>query len=594
MDRIVNMTTTPASKVLRSIMSSSSSGKITKTTRHQHHKKKPYDDNSSTSEDEPQQQQQDLATRKLRRMKLECLDPFRYYYTRLCGRGDIIRALGGNGIIGERAPLASPTDPQFMQRGPRKFGGSQPGSERLNFLPQPDIFTLIKSDKLIYITPNQTPVPGFSDLIHFELEQQPGLFYDGQTFELIGMLQMYHKDRPWHEGGTDVAVKESTRKCISPINNIFASLFKSLTVTVNNQALITFDYSHISYLSTLLETDLDDYENGALSDQGFFKETAGHLAEWNCHTADGQEPKNDNNSARAELCKLFFSGAEREFRMRLKFPITDAFDKTPLNCSNRIGFSFARHANTFYLLSGPDNTTVTGLDKDIATVAADCKIRINKLQLRARLVEYDSTVLENYVNTFTNVQPDAYQFPYHQIQSHSYQNNNRFYTFQVNTDTVPDKIAFSFINKNARIGTITSNPWIMPKLPKDAKWKISVNNGSSEPNPYVNTRQLYDQFQKTLLINNPKPLISRYDYQVNDKTNASDCQYNMYCETLTYTSMNRDGSLCLDTRQASVTIEIEIAVGPNLGADNELLVHKFDTRRCAFQPNGVIIRDFPR
>jgi len=58
--------------------------------------------------------------------------------------------------------------------------------------------------------------------------------------------------------------------------------------------------------------------------------------------------------------------------------------------------------------------------------------------------------------------------------------------------------------------------------------------------------------------------------------------------------MNRDGSLCLDTRQAAVTIEIEIAAGPNLGADNELLVHKFDTRRCAFQPNGVIIRDFPR
>ena len=245
------------------------------------------------------------------------------------------------------------------------------------------------------------------------------------------------------------------------------------------------------------------------------------------------------------------------------------------------------------MLSGPDGEG-GNLAADIATKAADCKIRINKLQLRTRLVEYDSTVLENYVNTFTAVQPDAYQFPYHQILSHTYQANNRFYTFQISTDTVPDKIAFTFIDKNARLGTLLTNPWIMPKLPRGAKWKISVNNGSNEPNPYQNTRQHYDQLQKSLLANNPRPLISRYDYQVNDKTNASDCQYNMYCETLTYTSMNRDGSLCLDTRQASVTIEIELPPGPNLGAGSEMLVHKFDTRRFAFQPNGVIIRDFPR
>ena len=393
-------------------------------------------------------------------MKLNSLDPYRFFYTRMVGRGDVIRALGGSDIIGEKTTLASPSD--------------------------------------------------------------------------------------------------------------------------------------VNYMSTLLQTNLDDYENGVLSDQGFFTETAGHLAEWNCHTPDGDAAKNDNNPARAELCNLFLSGQEQEFRMILPFPITDSFDKTPLNCANRVGFSFARHSNSFYLLSGPDNTTVPGLDKDIATKAADCKIRINKLQLRTHLLEFEPTVLENYVNTFTNVQPDAYQFPYHQIQSHTYQNNNQFYTFQVTTDTVPDKIAFTFINKDARMGTLVTNPWIMPKRPKNAKWKISVNNGSSEPNPYKNTRQNYDQLQKSLMMNNPRPLISRYDYQVNDKSNASDCQYNMYSKTLTYTSKNRDGSLCLDTRQVAVTIEIELAAGPNLTAANELLVHNFDTRRFVFQPNGVIIRDFPR
>ena len=68
----------------------------------------------------------------------------------------------------------------------------------------------------------------------------------------------------------------------------------------------------------------------------------------------------------------------------------------------------------------------------------------------------------------------------------------------------------------------------------------------------------------------------------------------MYCEMLTYTGKNRDGSLYLDTRQASVSIEIELLAGTQLSQDNEMLVHKWDTRRAALQPNGVISKDFVR
>ena len=586
--------TTPAGKALKSILCSSSSSSSSSSGQNggSHRGSKRRNVDTAATSDEDDSSVTVVGTQKLRRMTLNSLDPYRYFYTQMHGRGDILRALGGHDIIGERTPLASPSDPNFLQRGPRRLGGTQPGAERLNFLPQPDIFTLIKADKILYTQPTNTTVPGFNELIHFEIEQQPGLFFDGQTFELLGTLQMYHNNFPWHEPGAN-QVPENTRKCISPINNVFASLFKSLTVTVNNQPLITYDYAHHHYMATLLRTDLNDYENGDLSDQGFFKEKASHLAEWNCYSANGQPPTNNNNPARAELCKLFVSGAAREFRMQLRFPITESFEKSPLNSAHRIGFTFTRHANTFYLLSGPDGQAAP-LAADIATTAANCKIRINKLELRTRLLEYDTSVLENYVNTFTNVQPDAYQFPYHQIESQTYQANQRSYKFNVITDTIPDKIGFSFINKDARMGTITTNPWIMPKLPRNAKWKISVNNGSREPNAYRSTRQHYDQFQKAILINNPRPLISRYDYQINDVTAASDCQYNMYCETLTYTSRNRDGSLCLDTRQASVTIELELFTGTQLSQDNELLVHKWDTRRAAFQPNGVIIKDFVR
>ena len=81
---------------------------------------------------------------------------------------------------------------------------------------------------------------------------------------------------------------------------------------------------------------------------------------------------------------------------------------------------------------------------------------------------------------------------------------------------------------------------------------------------------------------------------INDNTRASDCHYNLYCETLTYTSKNRDGSLCLDTRQAQVSIESELYAGTQLTQDNEVLIHKWDTRRVALQPNGVILKDYVR
>ena len=234
---------TPAGSALKSILLSSTG---------QTKRRRNADDDddhsatSSTAETAMQQQSQN----KSRRMTVESLDPFKYFFTRMCGCGDILRALGGHDIIGDKTPLASPGDPQFLQRGPRHFGGTQPGSERLNFLPQPDIYTLVKADKFLYTQPQNLPVPGFNELSHFELEQQPGLFFDGQTYERIGVLQMFHNNFPWHEPGAN-NVPEGTRKCITPINNVFPSLFKSLTVMINGQPIITYDYAHYHYMATL-------------------------------------------------------------------------------------------------------------------------------------------------------------------------------------------------------------------------------------------------------------------------------------------------------------------------------------------------------
>ena len=89
------------------------------------------------------------------------------------------------------------------------------------------------------------------------------------------------------------------------------------------------------------------------------------------------------------------------------------------------------------------------LAADISTFVAQCKLRITSLELRTRMIKYDTQVLENYVNTFTDVQPDAYQFMYHQEEGHTYVNNQRSYRLQIVTDTILDKTAFCIQHTNA-------------------------------------------------------------------------------------------------------------------------------------------------
>ena len=134
--------------------------------------------------------------------------------------------------------------------------------------------------------------------------------------------------------------------------------------------------------------------------------------------------------------------------MQILFPVSRSLDKTSLNSTHQLGFTFTRNPNTYYLLNGP-NGEPAPLAADISTFVAQCKLRINSLELRTRIIEYNTQVLENYVNTFRDVQPDAYQFMYHQEEGHTYVNNQRSYRRQIVTDTILDKTAFCIQHTNA-------------------------------------------------------------------------------------------------------------------------------------------------
>ena len=89
-----------------------------------------------------------------------------------------------------------------------------------------------------------------------------------------------------------------------------------------------------------------------------------------------------------------------------------------------------------------------------------------------------------------------------------------------------------------------------------------------------------------------QPLIQLHDYEYNDTAELSDCQYNLYCDTLTMTQKNADGSIAQDVRQAAVDIAIELPNGKRLPINTEVMINKYDIRKLAIQNKGVIIKNY--
>ena len=522
------------------------------------------------------------------------INPTKYLETKFIGRGDTLNGIKQIAVTGETSEFGDSSQPDFHQHGPRKFGGSQPGSEKLNFYPETAIYNLVDNFAEFHITPTNITTPGFDETIQFNIEQQNGNFLDANKLEFEMELEMYYKEVPWTQAVGGLA--EASRKCISPVNNVAASLFKSITVNVNNQPLITYKYSSVDYFSTVFQTTLDRYTNGDLVDKGFFKENAGALDEWDGLTESptaGQAPICTKNEGRQELLRLFWNGQKRTFFFTLLCPITQSLHNAPMNFGNRLSITFQRHPNTFYLLSGPDGLAAP-FSTTLATEAKDCRLRISKMQVNLRTLQYNRMLTHQYIQSYTDVMPDTYIFPFHKIQEYSYQPGDLEYVISLSTETVPDVIAIGFREKAAVLGDITKNPYVLKKLPKGTQFQVLINTTSPHTKWNEDTHTQYNRLRKSLNSDTISPLISYHDYLINDKKadGTGDCQYNLYCDRLTLTQKTSDGTIYQDTRQAAVTIHIKLPAGKALPAGHIMEINTWDFRKVSFENDGTVVKNY--
>ena len=63
---------------------------------------------------------------------------------------------------------------------------------------------------------------------------------------------------------------------------------------------------------------------------------------------------------------------------------------------------------------------------------------------------------------------------------------------------------------------------------------------------------------------------------------------------MTMTQKNEDGSVAQDTRQAAVTIKIQLQYPNRLPENMDLMINKFEIRRLSIQNEGVILKNYPQ
>ena len=394
------------------------------------------------------------------------------------------------------------------------------------------------------------------------------------------MLKCY-EEQPWAADGSNIA--KNIQKCISPVNNVGPSLFKSLVVHINNQELCKYGLCDIDYFQTILNTSRKEYENGVLLAKGFFKETAGHMDEWDCGSDknDNTEPTNANNEARAKLCGLFFRGRKAHFRFKIMFPLTQNHNVTPLNFGNRLTLTFTRSSPSYYLLSGPNGGGTTAIPQ-LKTKAEKCSIRISNVKMEVVAVSLGEEYMKEYIQSYNDMQPDQYRFTKHTMQTYNYNTGHQQYDVKVSIDKVPEKIAMTVAHKTWNTGSILINPHIMYKLPDKGKLQFYVNC-SSMWDQMLDTddhRSVYRRLKESLMPNNDEVMITTHDYDVNNG------------DTLTFTTVNKDGSITEDLRTAGLMFHLELPEGKNLDADRCLRFHLFDERTFSIQPNGQAIKDY--
>jgi len=311
----------------------------------------------------------------------------------------------------------------------------------------------------------------------FHISPDPEKFLDIQSLTLHGRVGVEKKvDGKW----ISVSGTPSSALDWGVINNIYQSLFSSVTVKLNDYEigdLASYSYPYNAYLQTLLSSPASKSGINILKTRGFIKDAIYHMS----------KPSLASNSACFDRTLPFATRALHDFCINLH---NDVFNvEKYLPPGTKISITLRRSDDDFLIWKDAKNTS-------------DYRFIVQDLHIKVRLLEVYPDVLKHHLKMVKEVGACKIKYTRNTIKSFAVpkgsvemKSHNLFFGSKL-----PNRVYLAFVEQDNYNGTPYSNPFNFEVA--NCKEASLLVNGISEPSvPYtlekgVTQKELYYDFME--------------------------------------------------------------------------------------------------
>jgi len=299
--------------------------------------------------------------------------------------------------------------------------------------------------------------PNTSGPFTFKIPSDPDKFTNAQSLRLHGRMRIKKRDRQTE------ALTNLTTEYVAPINNIFDSLWSSISIKLNGceitdpsskwYAYKAYFENHISYSSSCKEN--------VLSYRGYYKDSAGKFDEVGNLIA--QTPS--TNAGFLKRKELFAGSQWVYFAINLHSDITTLRKYIPPGI--QIELEFQRNVNKFCLLSDIH-------EDNYAIEIDDLRLKVDRIIPSEKIEDFYKKNIENKVSP---------RLPIDRSLLKTYIVNQGLFDLSeyniITGNQLPDQVIVGIVDHDANMGLIGKNPFNFKDY--DISEASLVVNGMHEP-----------------------------------------------------------------------------------------------------------------
>ena len=231
---------------------------------------------------------------------------------------------------------------------------------------------------------------------------------------------------------------------VTPVNNLFSSLFEKVDFTIQNQNLTSGIPSHAYPYKCMIDNLLSETRESNRATM-YFKDTSVAVNSCSPYRKIPSNPDSSIvNGNPALKYRAGVIGGSREFEMMGSLPVDFANQKRLLLNNTNIGIKLWQNHSAFTLLTG-------AIDVNHKIKITDVKLRLCHITLSPELLLA--------VNESTKLKPASYHFNSSQIRTQSIARGMQTVVLNDLFNQCPEKLIVGLVSSSAYVGNYQNNPF---------------------------------------------------------------------------------------------------------------------------------------